>query len=117
MSVVMRPSPLVETEMAGNSVWPASIGAVDAQGPLNTAHPGCVLGGVPLTVTSTRTFAGVPPSAVTLIVPEPRFGVDGPSTALVDIAAGRKLPLQRVTLPDAARLPPDDAQPLNAITK
>jgi hypothetical protein len=54
----------------------------------------------------------VPPNEVTVIVPVPRFGVAGASTALVAMLAARKLPLHRETVPDAVVVRPAD--PLDA---
>ena len=52
-----------------------------------------------------------------LIVPVPRFGLAGASTALLAIVDGRKLPLHRLALPVATRPAPDDAHAIDATTQ
>ena len=98
MSALTWPSPEVETDIVGNWLAFAMIGAGDPHAPPNTAQATVEFGGAPLIDTSIRVCAGVPPNAVRLIVPEPRFGVAGVINAL-DAVYARKLPDQLPALP------------------
>jgi hypothetical protein len=56
-----------------------------------------------------RVVAGVPPSGVTVIIPVPRLGVAGASTAFEALVAGRKLPDHFDTFPPPPPVAPTAA--------